>query len=240
MLIQRKILVDHLSKIYCDGQVGEAILQPDFSCTAMPRTQILIVIAPPLEGIASLEHEVGILDLGVLIRSLSPPGAMEDDEISIEFVEAPKPRILIEERYRGSARMVTGAPKIIGTQVEDSLVDDFLESLPEGGVPLPSTVVADVLHKMSLLPNASVAIRTGPVKSSFFVGQEEGGHNFDTDIPVLRSEEEYTVKFDQVVLKAVLKQIHDYTISQLTVSGPDGIIRISEGDYHYLVSPMRE
>ena len=84
MLIDREKLIKHLNRIYCNGQIGELVLQPDFGARAITVDQTLLVVAPELEGVEPLSAEVGVMDLKLLIRSLDGLGS-DDPQVSLEF-----------------------------------------------------------------------------------------------------------------------------------------------------------
>lgn len=130
MKVNRNSLIQHLTRIMCNGQVNQAVFHGAFGTRAMTLDTSLVVWAPEMDGVEPFHDDVGMGDLAKLLKSLgilSGPGKA-GEEVSIYLEDN---RLVIDEEHRGIMRLMVAQPKTIGTRVEDKTVDELLATIPD-------------------------------------------------------------------------------------------------------------
>ena len=237
MELNRKQLVAHLRMIHCGGAVPEVVLTPQLSAVALAQDRTLAAIAPAYaeEGFDGLFNDsVGVIDLGMMIQSLSAFAA--DDEVSVSFDKAQN-RIVITETD-DTIHLLTSKPKVIGTRMKDEEAEELQAVVPEEGVPLPKRV-CDRIRKVQSLTSAleitlevtaeGTEIKVGPGSSHY-------GRINMTDLVDETGPYSLTLQGHQVV--RVLEQIDDWPHATIAVTGDDSIVVVKTGGFVYVLSPM--
>lgn len=243
MRIEREALINHLKRIYCDGQIGEVVLGADFSSRAITVDQTFLVIAPALEAATPLRHEVGIIDLGRFIGYLDSKS--EDPKVSIDFDDEDR-RILITEKRDKRVQqysMVTAYPNVIGTAVRDDIFETIQDAVPALGhsdaVPLNASVVQDVLEAQSKVRSELMLLTVGPKGSELRLGEETADWA-RVELPLLKTEkgaEKFSLQLRSALVCDALKQAVDFAETFITVTGPDDMVAIDCSYYRYIISP---
>lgn len=250
MLINRKAMVDHLGKVYCNGQVKEAVFTEGFECAALNADHQLVVLAPGLKGVEPLPEPVGVIDVSLFKRALSSL-AGDSDEVAIDFEDN---RIKLEQKHGGRIRLLTATVNLISSAMKPATVQKIREMFPvapppkkgkkaapvvDGAVPLSETVIKGYLEQAGLIGPETVTLRVGKTGSVLVIGQESG-HMGELDIPAKLDdgEKSYELIFSAKLMTDVFKQLSDYTQTSLILTGPDSMAGIREGGYEYVLSPQ--
>lgn len=236
MLVARKRMIDHLGKIFANGQIKEAVLQDAFGCNALNVDGQLLVLAPSLKGVEPLPEPVGLVDVSLLSSALKSLGG-DTDEVAVDFEDD---RILVDERHGGRIRLLTAAPNLIQSSVKQETVDKVLASAGKDSseVALSQVVVQGLLEFSSLLKPEIITLKVGKKASEFVVGQSTG-HYAEFDLAA-KAKAAYELVFSAKLIIDVFRQLNDYTSTKITLTGPDSIIVVSEGEYRYVISPQEE
>lgn len=240
MKIKRDILIQHLQRIGCSGQITEAVFTGAFATTALTPDHLLLCIAPPLPKTRVLVKKgeaVGIAELGKLMKALGVLAGVGTEAVSVE-IRLEGHRLVVDEEHRGILRLVTAAPKTIGTLVEEEVVDKIVAKAPKGveaGVPLTRALVDGIRSTFALFKAEEIELTVGPKGGKIRVG----GDNSDTaefESAELKAPAEYSLLFGEHFVD-VLSIITNYSEAMLYLSGPGKLILIDDGGYKYLLSP---
>lgn len=236
MLVDRKRMIEHLTKIYTSNQIKEAVLTEAFSCNALNADGQLLIVAPSLKGIEPLPEPVGLVDVDLFISALK--SLSSSDEVAVDFEDE---RILVDSRHGGRIRLLTAATNLIQSAVKQETVDKVLETVPDKApeVPLSQDVIKGVLDACSLVKPEIITLKVGKKASEFVVGQTTG-HYVEHDLPAktAKGEQPYELIFAAKLVIDVFRQLTDYTSTKITLTGPDSIVVVSEGAYRYVISPQ--
>jgi len=241
MIVQRRALVEHLRHIYCEGQLGEVVLRGQFACTAFTVDQQLMLDTEGLEGVEPLSAPLGILDLGLLVKTLKAFGEDDNDDLVIEISDH---RIEISEEGRGTIRLLTGDPDTVPSTMAPTIREQFLEVLGEGtAVALPQSVVEALVKTHNLLKPANIRVRRTKKAGTVFQVGDDGANYADVVLPRAKPRTkagEYDLILDAQKLMAVLGQLSDFTASQITFTGEESLVGIWDGAINYILSPQAE
>lgn len=237
MIAPKITLIAHLERIYCAGEIGEAVFTDRYAVNAVTGDRQLMVHAEGLAGVEPLVSEVGVVDLPLLLNCMKSLGE-EDGKVSIEFVDH---RIVVEERGRSKVQMVTASAETIGSKVSPDNAAKLLARVVGGRKTiLNQSVVQDLLKLNNLLKADLIAARVEPSRIIWTVGQKTG-HFAEVTMPAAESvlAEPYELAFNSRVLAAVLRQVHDFTQTMFVTTGPDALVAVTDPSYTYLVSPVK-
>lgn len=238
MLLDKRKLTDHLSRILCGGQIKEAVMHGAFECHAITVNTQLLVIVPPLPKAETLPEEVGILDLDLVNRLISTLSG-DGGEVGLEIKGN---RLLAEQRHGGKIKMVTAAPSTISTRIGADKVTGAMALFEREGkkVPLNQSTVQGVLETSRLLKATQINLTVGPEGSTFVVGQgNEHSHTAEFALGQLKADVTYELPIDANILTDVFSGVSDFTQAELVVTGPDSLVMVQEGGYKYVISPQR-
>lgn len=233
-------MVQHLQRITCGGQVTEAVFTGAFATTAVTPDHCLMVIAPALPKTRVLVKKgesVGVAELGKLVRALGVLSGEGKEAVDVE-VKLEAHRLVIDEEHRGVIRLMTAAPKTIGTAVEEKVANQLVEKAPasgEGGIPLTRSLVEGIRSTFALLKATELELFVGPKGGKIRVGND----NSDTAefaSEDLKSDEEYTLLFGDHLVD-VLGVVTNFNEAMMYLSGPETLIKIDDGGYQYFLSP---
>lgn len=235
MELTRSQFIQHLRRIYCDTAVPEVVLQKKFSAAAMTPDHSLMVIAPTYDDEGTLKKNIGVIDLGLLLQSLS----LENEEtVDFEFAETDEgDRLIITEEDGGDMRLVTSAPKIIGTKVSPKDLKLVLENLPEDGVLLEEAAVAKIMKRQAMLSALEVRLLVTEDGTTVRIGPPTG-HSGNVLLPELSGDSEYELILQGNTFVRVLGLIDDFSEATIAVTGEDAIVVIKAAGYTYVLSPM--
>lgn len=241
MQVARSTLIRHLSRISCGDQVPEVVLTGNFAASALAADEMLFVNAEGLDGVEPLTEPVGVDKLKLLIRSMGALGEDEKQDLSIEFDDG---RIVISEKNRGVVRLVSSLPKYISTAVSEDVKKKILAQVDgKKPVPLPQSLVESVTKMIDLLKAETVSFEVTAKGTTVCVGS---GDADNAEIPLPNSKvgkkaDEYAVRVDAGILKAVFEQITDYTQAELVLGGgADELIMVRDVGIQYFISPIEE
>jgi len=239
MLFNRDALISCIRHVHAGGLVEEAVFRDHFEVRALTRPGTLLVMADGLPDTEPLPHPVGLGDLGRLLRALETMTTSDEAHIVLSF-DTEAARLTMGSMYGGAVYMNTLLPETISTQVLSDTVD-WIWSLVEGAasVPLTPTFIHAVLRSIPVVDAAVVTICVRPSRSWVVVGSESRAHHrFPFPFAQLAVVEPFDVTLEAQLFATVLKQVTDFTESELIVSGPDGYLAIKEGVYRYVISPV--
>lgn len=235
MKSHRAALVQHLEKIACGGQVTEAVFSEGFATQALTPDHLLLVLAPSLPGIEPLEEEIGMADLGTIIKSFGM-AAGEGNEAADVDLRVEDHRLVIDEEHRAVIKLMTASPKTIGTRVEDATVKKLMAKAPTAkGISLTRGLIDGIKNTFSGFKVQEVELFVGPKGGMIRVGNENG-HFAEFPSKALKAKEEYSLLFGEALVD-VLAQVTDFSSAELRLGGPGNFIVVQDGDYQYLLSP---
>lgn len=234
MLVERKKLVDHLEKIYCDGLLKDVVLTDRFGASGFSVPQDLLVIAGQRDWALPLAGELGVVNLELLIKIL---GIGDDEKIAFDVTEQ---HIVLETNER-TIKLVTAAPRVIGSKVDPHIQEKVLGLIPADRkwIPLGFQLVKGIQEAISKLKAENVLFLCTPNGTKVVVG-EERQNSVSFRFPDLVTAEEFKLTFPTTLINPVLNQISDFTKAEIMVIGPATIVPIREGDYTYIMSPSKE
>ena len=240
MKIKRDILIQHLQRIACSGQITEAVFTGAFATTALTPDQLLLCIAPPLPKTRVLVkkgEEVGIAELGMFMKALGVLAGVGTEAVSVE-IRLEEHRLVVDEEHRGMLRLLTAAPKTIGTRVDEDVAQKIVAKAPEGkdgGIPLTRALVDGIRGTFALLKAEEIELTVGPAGGTIRVGGDNANTaEFASD--TLKAPTEYTLLFGEHFVD-VLSVITNYSEAMLYLSGPGKIILIDDDGYKYFLNP---
>ena len=239
MLVDRKVMIEHLAKVAVNGQITEAVFTGAFECRALTTDGQLMVLAPALKDVEPLTEDVGCTNLAKLqgaLKSLVGDNA----KVAIEFVDE---RIRLEQRHGGWIHLATALPKLIQSHVQPDTVKKVLAAIPKKPVEvaLSQVVVQTVLEAASIVKPEAITLKVEKSGGTLVLGQDTGDQaGIALPIKLAKGEEPYELRFAARVLLDVFKQLSDFTSSKLTLTGPDSIAIVGEGAYRYVISPQEK
>lgn len=68
--LTRQAVVNHLSRIYCNGLISEVVIEPDFSCNAKVEEGDFFLFAPPLSKKKIFPDPIGLPKLDLVLRAM--------------------------------------------------------------------------------------------------------------------------------------------------------------------------
>lgn len=237
MRVDRSKLMGHLRRIGCEGQVTEVVFRGAFGCAAITDDHLLLVIAPPLDGTEDIfpESGVGLSDLSKFAKALQAISNPSAEETWVEM-EMEKHRLVIDERPRGVLRILTAAPKTIGTRVDEKTAEGVLAKAPTtGGIPLTRQLIEGIRTTFGLFKVTEVEVFLGPDGGKLRVGNDNSDvAEFESED--LKSDEPYSLLFGPHLV-SVLSVVQDYANAVLRLGGPKQPSVIEDGTYKYVLSP---
>lgn len=233
MNIERRVLIDHLSHIYTDGLLPDIVLSGQFQGVGASIDRQVLVITGPLEKSDPFSEAIGITNLGLLIKVLD---SMEDDQISLSIED----RAIVAASHDRVFRLVTSAPRVIGTRIDEAIQAKVLELVPPTADwrPLEHRLVTGVLSAARILSAEVIKLSVSSAGGVMIVGDPRLNVG-QFELPDLKSAVEYSLLLSASALVPVFKQLVDFTKVQMTLTGPDSVIAIKEGSYTYVISPDR-
>lgn len=235
MRINRSKLIQHLSRLACSGQCTEVVFRDAFSANALTPDQLLLVSVPDLEGSEPLTAEIGVADLGLLTKALRLLPGEGNTGIEVD-VYVQDNRLIIDDGVRGVQRLLTAAPKTIGTRIEVETVDKLFatfDSVVE--VPLPQGVLEGVCSAFALYKAEEVELSVSAAGVKIAVGTEKT-HRAEFALSDTALMQSYSLLFGKHLVD-VFAVITDFSSAKLCLSGPAKPILIEDGEYSYILSP---
>lgn len=235
MKLKRELLVNHLARVICGGQISEAVFTGAFATEALTPDQLLLVSAPAIKGVSPLSEDIGLADLPKFVKALGViSGAGNEAQDVTLSVEGH--RLVIDEAHRGTLRLMTAQPKTIATHLEEKTVKALWKKAPTGdGIPLTRALIEGLRSTFSLFKATEVEVFVGPEGGKIRVG------NDNSDMAEFASEalvasEEYSLLFGEALV-AVLATVTDFSSAVLKLGGPAKFICVEDSGYRYLLAP---
>jgi hypothetical protein len=240
MIIKRKEILRHLSRILCGGFFGEVVLYDRFACAAVTTDRTFMVLTDGLPDVEPLPEPVGVLDLDLLIRSIKVFGEDGNDDIAIDFEDE---RIRIAEDKRGDIVLITATPATIQTVVQPESVKNVTKIVKKDkGYALPQSTAESILRAVSTLKGDVVRVSRLKAKTVFGVGPAES--NSANNIPLPRaklrkeeSDEPYELHLIAGCVASALQQLDDFTSAEILFTGPESVVSIWDEGVAYYLSP---
>lgn len=231
MLIDRKALVAHLGHIRCEGLLPDAVLSGQFISAGASADRQVMVLAGGMPKVDPLAEEVGVTNLELLNKVLE---SMDDDNINLTVENG----FIVVTAHDRTFRLVTAAARVIGTRIDQQLVDRIRALVPDNAPwgNLEHQFVRGVMKAASILKADVMTLSVGPNGSSLGVG-EERLNIARFDLPAFKDAQSYELTLPKTVMVPVLTQLTDFTKAQMCLTGPDSVIAIREGTYTYIISP---
>lgn len=235
MKIKRSKLVQHLKKIHCGGQITEAVFSKAFATNAMTADHLLMVLAPSLKGVEALEDDIGIADLGTVIKSFGFISGEGNEAVDVT-IRVEEHRLVIDEERRGKLRLLTANPKTIGTRVEQNTLDKLKAKAPKGnGIQLTRALIEGVQNAFTGFKSTEVELFVGPEGGKIRVGNDNE-HVAEFESEELVGDKEYSLLFGTHLID-VLAGVTDFANGKLHLGGPGNFVLIEDGGYKYYVDP---
>lgn len=236
--LERKRIHSHLSRLFVDGFITDAVVAGAYESAAVSPDQQLAVLLPALDRVEALPEEIGIVSLDKVLAAVKS-GASGDVVIKVDDA-----RLIVQDREKGSVeyRFVTAARDAIGTQVDDATEKALRKSVKDGEeVNLEQPLVQGILDAYALLKSEEIILKVGKKKgeSVFQVGHDNAHHaRFVLNI---KSSTTYELNFNAKLIAAVFRQLTDFSTTKLVLTGDgaDQMVGIRDGDYLYIVSPLQ-
>jgi hypothetical protein len=226
--IDRKKLTSHLEHIHCGGLLPDVVLSGQFQGLGVDLNKQVMVQTGPLEGAEPLANEIGVTNLGLLIE------ALEDDQVNLTVED----RAVVVSTHDRTFRLATSAPRVIGTRIEDHLMEKVSKLIPVESQwhPLEHRTVKGVRSAARALSAEVVTLAVKPTGSEIIVGDPRL-NVAQFELPDFKAAEEYSILLSKDSLLPVLNQLSDFTKAEMTLTGPDSVIGIREGSFSYIISP---
>lgn len=236
MKVNRGKFLLHLERLLAGGQCTEVVFQGAFAANALTPDQMLMVVAPDISSVEPLAEEIGVSDIGLLIRALKLLAG--EGNIGVEtHVYVNDNRLVIDDKDRGVQQLLIAAPRTIATRIEQETVDDVLKDAPKkaNSVALTRAIVEGVRGAFSLYKAEEVEIVVGPKGSKIIVGSDR---THRAEFPLeFKSKTEYTLIFGRH-LTDVFSVISDYSSARISFGkGPEDSILVEDAGYRYFLSP---
>ena len=202
---------------------------------ALTPDKLLLVLAPPLPGAEPLDEDIGIADLGTVIKSFGFIAGEGNETVDVDLrIEGH--RLIIDEDHRGVIKLMTASPKTIGTRVEASTVAKLKAKAPtKQGVALTRALIEGIKNTFVGLRVEEVEQFVGPKGGKMRVGNENG-HLAEFPSKALKDKEAYSLLFGKHLVD-VLVEVTDYSTAEMSLGGPGNFVMIKDGEYLYLLSP---
>ncbi len=243
MKIKRDALIRHLQRIACGGQIPDAVFTGAFKTDAMSADHLLLVLAPGLPKTKVLWKKGeagGIPNLERLIKAASVLSGAGNEAVEVD-VTMEANRLVVNEEDRGLLRLLTAAPKTIGSRVEEDVRKSLMSKLPKAGadcIPLTRPLVEGITKTFSLFKAEEIELFVGPQGGKIQVG------NANADTAEFASEElkatkKYSLLFGEHFVD-ILGIVTDFNAAVLHLTGPDKLIMIDDGGYKYILAPRNK
>lgn len=237
MKFDRAELQQHLSRIHVDGEITEAVVRPDLSCTAVTPDHALFLDVPAgidEEG-EELPEEIGVVDFNVLITIL---GHGRDDEVEIEM----RDRRMVVHEDDDETSFLVATPDTVGTAVEDELREVMLEDIDQGpGAPIGARTAEQISRKQDALGSLEVKLECGPDGTDFIIGPESSHHHTHRK-PDLTTEgleeDEFTLILPANTMIRIFDLLPDPDEAEMALTGPGSVVGIAFDGHTYLLNPM--
>lgn len=243
MLIDRRTLINHLERIYIEGQINGVVFGRSLSVEAKTSDMRLVVVAPGLPLEQPFPRKFGILNLDQLIKFLRS-GLVDIEEVPVELKRLDKQeRFNVTHGREGRLSLMCSDTRVIPSRLDKQEVDavkNFLKDSVKNSVELPISVVDGVLKAYPVVNPEAVIIKITGKKATMLVG------DYDTNLIDLgltlprKSKEDYAVRVNAEQLTAVFKQISPAEENKLILTGPHPtVIGVQAGEYKYGLSSMK-
>ena len=235
MKVNRGELLRHLRRVSCHGRVKEVVFQDALAVTALTPDWLLMVLAPPLDGEEPLAGETGITELDTLIKActmLADGVDAEEDELDLHLTDN---RLVLQEARGGRIKWLTAAQHLIATRVEQATVDKLKEKIGTIVVPLTPELINDVRGTFLGLKAEEIEMTVGPDGGVIRVGDDQS-HAAELPVPALRADPGFTLTFGEHLIDALSSVVDAAAV--LYLNGPNVLVVVQDGDYHYFVSPI--
>lgn len=234
MLVYRKKLIDHLSKINCGGLLKDTVLHSRFACRGFSVNQDLFLSTGDCEWATPLASEVGVVNLELLIKVLE---IGDDEKISFD-VEG---QFLVLQSSDRVIKLVTAAPRVIGSRAEPHLVEHVMAMIPAEAkwVHLGARLVNGIQEAIQKLSAENVLLFASPSGTRVVVGEEKQ-NSITFQFPELVAASDYQLVFHSALVAPVFKQVTDYTKAEICLTGANSVVPIREGAYMFVISPAKE
>ncbi len=244
MKTKRDLLIRHLHRISCKGQINEVVFSAAFAAAALSLDHLLLVLAPTLPKTNVLfkkNEDAGIADLSKLIRALGVLSGAGKESVDVEIRHEHRNGdhcIVIDEDYRGLLKLLVAAPKTIGTSIEQEVVGKLLAKAPKAngvGIPLTRALVDGIRETFSLLKAEEIELQVGPDGGVVRVG---GEHTDSAEFTSedLKSPKVYTLTFGGHFVD-VLSTVVNFNEAMLYLGNPKSPALVDDVGYQYLLLP---
>lgn len=235
MKLDRTNLIDHLSRISCEEEITEVVLNADLSVAAMTPDQAFFVSAPKWSKKPILPEALGVISLTTLLKALNKLVASDKVEFTYE-----ENRLIIEEGVH-RLRLMVADPDVIGTRVDEDNAKMIVDTIHQGeSFDIPKEIAHGILDIQDLLNAMELTLIVTPEGSKIWVGPETG-HNDVISWDGLKGDGEYKLILQANAMVAALKQIKDYDTVQFVLTGEDSSVAIVDNDdFVYVLSPTGE
>lgn len=239
MKIKRVLLIQHLQRVICGGQITEAVFEGTFGTTALTPSHQLLVIAPrlPKPKTALFKEPVGIAELSKLVKALGVLAGEGNEALDVN-VKIEKHRLVVDEEHRGILRLMTAAPKTIGTHIEAAVQKKLMLKAPkmDAGIPLTRELVEGIRSTFALFKAAEIELFVGPKGGRLQVGGDNADQaEFASED--LKAATEYSLLFGSYLVD-VLGVVSNFNEAVLCLGGPGNFVMVVDGGYKYLLAPQ--
>lgn len=238
MDIPRNVLLDHLRRVRCGGQIGEVVFRPGLAVSALTPDHLMLVEAPALDEAEDLiEDEVGLGALDLLIKTCS--GFFDHDEDGEDVVDLvfEDHRLVVDETV-GRVRILTAEPRTIATRVESKVVSSLLEKIGDKVVPISASLVENVKRAFSGLKAAHVTLFCGEGGGLIRVG-DVNDHVAELAVEDLVFEGEgFEIVLGPHFIDVLATLSDEAPVAYF--SGPESTVTLQDGLFHYILSPISD
>ena len=231
MEFDRMKLIDHLTRICCEDEITEVVLNTDLSVSAVTPDQAFFVSAPAWDEDVFPET-LGVISLTTLLKALDKIAEGKTVEIVYDHN-----RIIIEEGVH-HLRLMTAHPDVIGTRMPEKEVKEVLDAIFEGdSFDIPEDIAQGILDIQDLLNAMEITLHITKKGTKIWVGPETG-HNDLIEWKALKGDGDYKLLLQANAMVAALKQIKDFDTVQFILTGEDSSVAIIDSDdFVYVLSP---
>jgi len=235
--VERKLLTHHLEAAYCDNEVGELILEKDFAYNAIGEDNRFVGLGPALAG-HELPKRVGIPNLPRLIKFLRS-SLLDGDTIPFTYTD--DDRVEIEGAQGIVFSMLCANPKVIGTRMTPDAAKKIRVEVGKGtACVLTKAMVDATVSAISMLTPEHVSIVLSKKDGHLQVGDSLGDH-ISVPFTLKGHKDSYTVMLSATKLGNVLRNVTDYSQSELIVTGAHpSMVGVRDGEYLYVLTTMQE
>lgn len=223
LTVSREVLLRHLRRIHCHGEIPEVAVYGGLGGTAHSYSKDLAVFASDLVGVPPLPGGIGIRNLGGLLARL---GSLEGESLTLEVRAG---RELIATGSNGRVRMLIGPPDLVRTSspaILNALRARISDLAFQSFDPRAASTIAGAIGGNR---NCEVWFRIGPAGASFVIGD----HVFDfleLRLPEVRSDEALAYALPSTTVRCACSCVVGSTVGIATVGNdPMLAVRLEEG-----------